>query len=355
MHREYAFSPSFVAARAALRMPEPALRRIVGPPVEVDGRVLAPAVQLMLRLEAYVGAVSGGGDDPSARRTRLRRSAAIAMPRVRGVHAVDRSIPGPAGQVRLRVYRSARALALPPTIVYLHGGGWVSGDLDTHDGSARMLARETGAVVVSVDYRRAPEHRYPAALDDALAAFGWVHDHPRDLAARPGAVAVMGDSAGGNLAAALCLRARDAGGPMPSAQGLLYPATDLRLGTESMTTLAEGFFLTRADIEWYVDQYVADPALCTDPALRTDPYLSPLLATDLAGLPPAQVWTAGFDPLRDEGRAFADALVEAGVPTGYRCLDDQVHGFFGMGLLPDGLDQIAAVCREMGALLAATS
>ncbi len=349
MPREFTGSPGFVAARAALALPEPWIRRIVGPAVERDGRTLSPSVQLMLRLEKHVNALSGGGDDPSARRTRLRRSAEAAMPRVRGVHAVERSIPGPGGPIRLRVYRSAHAPAAPPAIVFLHGGGWVSGDLDTHDGSARMLARETCAVVVAVDYRRAPEHRYPAALDDALAAFRWVHENWRDLASRPGAVAVMGDSAGGNLAAALCLRTRDEGGPTPVAQGLVYPATDLRLGTESMATLADGFFLTRANIEWFIDQYAPDPML------RTDPYLSPLLAPDLAGLPPAQVWTAGFDPLRDEGRAFADALAAAGVPAGYRCLDDQVHGFFGMGMLPDGLDQIAAVCRDMGALLASVS
>jgi acetyl esterase len=199
---------------------------------------------------------------------------------------------------------------------------------------------------MSVDYRRAPEHPFPAGREDALAAFRWAIDNPRELAIRPGAVAVMGDSAGGNLAALVCHRARDEGGPLPLAQGLVYPVTDLRGTSESMQLFAEGFFLTRSDIEWFLQQYLPDPSL------RSSPAVSPLLAKDLSGLPPAHVWTGGFDPLRDEGRAYADRLAEAGVPVRYRCLDDQVHGFFGLGALPYGVGQARAICREMGELLA---
>ena len=328
-----------------MSLPESAVRRMVGPPVVRDGRQLDPAVQLLLKLEQRIDTLSGEGRGAVARRAAFRRSTAIGMPRARAVHAVQRTIRGPASPIAMRVYRSARAVAEPVAIVYLHGGGWVVGDLDTHDASCRLLARETGAVVVSVDYRRAPEDPHPAGLEDALAAFDWVHDNPRELAIRPGAVAVMGDSAGGNLAAVLCLMARDRGGPMPLAQGLLYPATDLRMLSASIGTFAEGFFLTRADMEWYLEQYVPDLAQ------RTDPLVSPLLADDLSGLPPAHIWTAGFDPLRDEGRAYADRLADAGVPVRYRCLDDQVHGFFGMGVLPYGMEMAATVCREMGELM----
>jgi acetyl esterase len=343
--RGYFANPPAAALRAVLALPEPAIRRIVGPPVELDGRRLAPAVQLLLQLEQRALPFAGDRSVPTRRREVLRRSSALAMPRARGVHAVNRTIPGPGGPILVRVYRSARTAANPPAIVFYHGGGWVVGDLDTHDGSCRLLARETGAVVMAVDYRLAPEHPFPAAVTDALAAFRWAVANPRELAIEPGMVAVMGDSAGGNLAAVVSLMARDDGGPTPIAQGLVYPATDLRADSRSHALFAEGFFLSGEDIRWFLDQYLPDPSL------RTDPRVSPLLAENLSGLPPAHVWTAGFDPLRDEGRAYAERLAESGVPAGYRCLDDQVHGFFGMGVLPEGLDLVAGLCREMGELI----
>jgi acetyl esterase/lipase len=329
-----------------MSMPPTMIRRIVGPPVQIQGRTLDPAVQLMLASERRGLALVGDRTDVARRRAVLRRSARLAMPRPRGVHSVDRTIPGPAGRIPVRVYRSLAARAEPPAIVYFHGGGFVVGDLESHDATCRLLARETGALVMSVDYRLAPEHPFPAAVEDAVAAFAWAHANPRELAISPGEVAVMGDSAGGNLAALVCLRARDDGGPLPIAQGLVYPATDLRGGTESMQLLADGFFLTSEDIDWFLCQYLPDPAL------RASPEVSPLLADDLSGLPPAHIWTAGFDPLRDEGLAYAERLADAGVPVRYRCLDDHVHGFLGMGLLPDGLGIARGVCREMGELLA---
>ncbi len=338
-------APGYAALHALLSAPEPLIRRWAGPPVVIDGRQLDPATQLLLVMAERGKMRLGDRTVPSRRRAIMRRATALVMPRARGVHAVDRTIPGPAGALPVRIYRSLEAAAEPPAIVYFHGGGWVVGDLDTHDGSCRLLARETGAVVMAVDYRLAPEHRFPAAVDDALAAFRWAAGNPRELASLPGAVAVMGDSAGGSLAAVVCQLARDHGGPVPVAQGLVYPATDLRMLTRSMDAYSEGFYLTREDIEWFLDQYLPDPST------RLDPRASPLLAEDLSGLPPAHVWTAGFDPLRDEGRAYADRLADIGVTARYRCVDDQVHGFFGMGVLPDGLGIAQSVCREMGELL----
>jgi acetyl esterase len=343
--RGFRASPGFGALRAALSLPEPAIRRIVGPPLEVDGRTLDPAVQLLLHLERRALFLAGDRTDVARRREVLVRAASVAMPRARGVHAWDRTIPGPGGPLRVRVYRSHAARAQPPAIVYLHGGGFVVGDLASHDGSCRLLARETGAVVMAVDYRRAPEDPFPAGTLDAMAAFRWAWANPRELAIRPGAVALLGDSAGGNLAAVVCQQARDEDGPMPIAQGLLYPATDLRGHTKSMQLFSDGYFLTSADIGWFLDQYLPDPGLVDSPAV------SPLLAEDLAGLPPTHIWTGGFDPLRDEGRAYADRLAAAGVLVRYRCLDDQVHGFFGMGALPYGLDMARGICREVRELL----
>ena len=346
MPRGFHANPGYSSLHAVLSAPAPVVRRMVGPPVLIDDRRLDPATQLLLALAERAVAAGGDRTVPSRRRAILRRATSVAMPRARGVHAVDRTIPGPSGPIQVRVYRSLTAAAQPPAIVYFHGGGWVVGDLDTHDGSCRLLARETGAVVMAVDYRLAPEHRFPAAVEDAVAAFQWAAGNPRELACRPGAVAVMGDSAGGTLAAVVCQQARDRGGPMPVAQGLVYPATDLRMLTRSMDSYAQGFYLTREDIDWFLDQYLPDPQA------RLDPRTSPLLAGDLSGLPPAHVWTAGFDPLRDEGRAYADRLADSGVSARYRCLDDQVHGFFGMGVLPDGIAMATSVCREMGELLA---
>lgn len=338
-------APATSSLSRLLSLPEASVRRIVGAPIVIDGRTLDPSVQLLLRIADRMLPLAGDRTDPVRRRRAFRRTAALAMPRATGVHVVDRLIPGPDGWIPVRIYRSLAAAPQPPAVVYLHGGGWVVGDLDTHDGSARMLARESGAVVVAVHYRRAPEHRFPAAVEDAVAAFRWVLGNARMLRIDPAAVAVMGDSAGGNLAAAVCIAERDAGRPLPAAQGLLYPCTDARRGSALVPELASGFLLTVGDVAWFIDQYLPDPAD------QLSALASPGLVADLSGLPPARIWTAGFDPLRGQGSAHADRLAAAGVPVGHRCLDDQVHGFFGMGVLPGGIDRIRGVCREMGQLL----
>ena len=245
-------------------MPPSLIERFVGPPARIEGRTVAPAVNLLLGMAERSPAVTGNRDDVQQRRRNLRRSTALMLPRLQGVRVLDRTVPGPAGAIAVRVYRSHRTVGPAPVIVYYHGGGWVVGDLDTHDGSCRMLARHSGCVVVSVAYRLAPEHPFPAPLDDAVAAFGYVHSHPQEFGAIPGAVAVMGDSAGGNLAAAVCVVTRETG-PSPIAQSLVYPATDLRMGMPSIETFAQGFLLGKADMLWYRQQYLTDHSQVVDP------------------------------------------------------------------------------------------
>ena len=256
-----------------------------------------------------------------------------------GVDVTDRTIDGPGGPLRLRVYRptGARPTGARPTgarpggpagtplVVFFHGGGWVIGDIDTHDGTCRILCRSTGAVVVSVDYRLAPEHRFPAAVEDCVAATGWVADHGAELGGDPGRLGLAGDSAGGNLAAVVAQDARRRGGPAIAAQALVYPAVDFTEIRASLVANGEGYLLTAEAIRWFAAQYLGDH----DPA---DPRASPLLA-DLAGLPPAVVAVAEFDPLHDEGVAYAAALSDAGVAVRLFDFPGLVHGFMGLGAL----------------------
>ncbi len=218
----------------------------------------------------------------------------------------------------------APAGAPQPLLVYYHGGGFVAGDLDTHDGLCRRICRDADMHVLSVDYRLAPEHPFPAAVDDAMAAFRWAYAHAAALGAMPGKVAVGGDSAGGNLAAVVGQMTAAAGGPAPCAQILLYPPTDRTTTRPSLELFGDGFFLTRADIDWYHLQYTGSTIAQPDPAQN------PLCAKDFSGLPPALVVTAGFDPLRDEGEAYADALRQAGVPVILKRFDGLLHGFCSM-------------------------
>ncbi len=332
--------------------------------VERDGRVLSRGVQALIGLaERFEGGGGEGGErmnDPVAMRRQLRRSAQLAMPVRTDVHAWGRVVPGPDGAppVPVRIYRQygsgvglggdGRAL---PGVVYFHGGGWVTGDLDTHDASCRMLAAVARCLVVSVDYRLAPEDPFPAAVEDALAAYAWVQRHAEELGIDPRQVGVMGDSAGGNLAAVVALETR-AGRPNasedvlpPAAQGLIYPAVDARLDTDSLRSLGEGFFLTRPAMEQFRELYLPDPSDWTQGRA------SPLLADDHRGVAPALVVTAGFDPLRDDGSNYAEVLRAAGVEVEYRCYDDQIHGFMGMGILPESLALATEVFDAMGRLI----
>jgi acetyl esterase len=252
---------------------------------------------------------------------------------------VDRSIPGP---VRVRIYEPPRGADGLPVLVYFHGGGWVVGSLDTHDGVCRALAARTPCLVVSVDYRLAPENRFPAALEDAWAATVWVAEHAALIGGDPGRLAVGGDSAGGNLAAAVALRARDQGLELAT-QLLVYPVLDADLDRPSYLENASGYFLTRDAMRWYWDHYVGPDG---DPF---DPQASPLRAADLGGVAPAFVLTVENDPLRDEGEAYARRLEESGVPVTLSRYSGVVHGFIRMpGVIARGnaaLDECAAALR----------
>ena len=240
----------------------------------------------------------------------------------------DLFIPGPAGDIPARLYRPKDEGKLP-VCVYFHGGGWVIGDLDSQDADCRAIANGSGCIVVSVNYRHAPEHRFPAAVEDAYLATRWVAENGGRLKGDAARLAVCGMSAGGNLAAVTALMARDRGHPRISYQVLIVPVTNYAFDTPSYEENGEDYVLTRRDMEWFWAHYLANPG---DGA---DPYASPLRAPDLRGLPPAFVMTAEYDPLRDEGRAYADRLKEAGVPVSYQCRKGMVHMFHGPKALRD--------------------
>jgi len=251
----------------------------------------------------------------------------------------DLSADGPHGAIALRLYRPlAAADGSLPVLVYFHGGGWTIGDLDTHDVLCRQLANGSGCAVVSVDYRMGPEHRFPAAVDDCLAATAWIASQASSLGLDARRLAVGGDSAGGNLAAVVALLARDRAGPAIAWQLLIYPATDMRRGHPSHTTNGRGYLLETATIDYYHDHYIDDPA--HDHDWRA----SPLLHEDLSGLPPALVLTAGYDPLRDEGLDYADALAAAGSRSTCICFERQLHGFITMGRLIDEANSAVDLC-----------
>lgn len=256
----------------------------------------------------------------------------------------DQTIAGPGGALGLRIYRP-EGNAPAPLLVFYHGGGWVIGDLDSHDELCRQLCAGAGCVVVSVDYRLAPEAKFPAAPEDCYAATLWAVHNAAAIGADSGRVCVAGDSAGGNLAAAVCLMARERGGPVIRHQLLIYPVTDYNLETASYRDNAEGYFLTREMMRWFWSHYVVDAAQAEDPLA------SPLHA-NLAGLPAATVITAGYDPLRDEGIAYAQALTAAGVAVEHRLFPGMIHGFVSM---PGGLTQTAVavdyLCQRARAAL----
>ena len=254
----------------------------------------------------------------------------------------DLPIPGPAGKIPVRHYRPAGSVAGQklPALLFFHGGGWVIGDLDTHDVLCRELSNGAGCTVIAIDYRLAPEHRFPAAVDDSIAAMRHFVQRAADYAFDATRVAVGGDSAGGNLATVVALAARDAGYPPLAYQLLIYPGTDQRMRHASHAANGAGYLLTRELIEYFRGHYLPD-------AKQYDDWrASPLLAKDLSGLPPAYVLTAGFDPLVDEGKAYAQRLAAAGVKVEYRCYEDMVHGFILMGGVLDTARLAVADCAE---------
>jgi acetyl esterase len=266
------------------------------------------ALQLPPAAEMGVAAMRAAAEERAAARPKGPTMSAVQ----------DLSVP-PLG-CPARLYRPTDAATA--LVLYLHGGGWVIGDLDTHDRACRRLAGTSGVSVLALDYRRAPEHPWPAAVDDAVLALQWIASHPRELGAAPSAVAIAGDSAGGTTAALACLRVRDeAPEAAPDLQLLIYANTDLSNSGSSMHEKGHGYGLGVDDIEWFNSQWVPDPAMLTHPSV------SPLYAPDLAGLPAAHVITCEHDPLRDQGEAYAERLLQAGVPTTVRREQGLVHNF----------------------------
>lgn len=257
------------------------------------------------------------------------------------VTTLDARFAGPSGDVPIRVYTPPGSENERPVVVYFHGGGWVIGNIETHDGVCRDLSADSGTVIVSVDYRLAPEHRFPAAVDDSFAALEWVHAHAGDLGGDPDRMAVAGDSAGGNLAAVTAMLTRDRQGPPLRFQLLVYPGVAITEDQPSVVENSDGYLLTRADIEWFTDQYLGPNRDLDDP--RFDP-----VHADLTGVAPAHVITAEYDPLRDGGHAYAQRLRAGGVPVTERCYEGQIHGCFGMQAV---VDASRGVIADAGAIL----
>jgi acetyl esterase len=295
-------------------------------PVRIDGLTLDPEIQLLLLLRKIRGGGTLRAATPSIARARMRAEILgfggenIQLGAVR-----DFTIPGPGGRLPVRHYAPSASGERHPLIVYFHGGGYVAGDLDTHDLFCRMICRHGAVNVLAVDYRLAPEHPFPAAVDDAYAAFQWAASHMAELHADPARLAVGGDSAGGNLSAVVSMLAARDGGPAPMLQILIYPTADRSFDRASMGFFREGFLLEQADMEWYDAHYFG-----SSQAARTDPRVSPIYADNLGSVARALVFTAGFDPLRDEGEAFAAAMRAAGNRAELRRFDGFVHGFINM-------------------------
>ena len=338
------------AANLALRMPISWVNILAGPPVTVDGRTLDGRAQWFLKLLAMSGQPPTYLMSLADARANVDTYLPLLSGRVAPVgEIVDRTIGGPAGRLRVRLYRPAGSVArLLPAILYFHGGGWVTGSLEAYDRVFRRICARTGCALVAVDYRLAPEHKFPSAIDDAVAAFRWLATDAVNLGIDPARIVVAGDSAGATIATVLARLVRGDARP-PCLQWLFYPITDLGLDSPSYRSCGEGFMLTRAGVEWARGHYL------TSLDEVADPRASPLRADDLAGIAPALVYTAGFDPLRDEGKAYADKLARAGVKTIHREFDSLIHGFVGMrGVLQAGAramdEMVAGLRHELGQL-----
>jgi acetyl esterase len=312
--------------RAVCGLPPRVQRALFGPPPMLDGQQLESDVHALIRLAEIARNESFTAARSPAEARSMRRAEARTVahrPRLAMERVAELAVPGPAGPIPARLYVPPGAAAPGPAalLVYYHGGGWVIGDLDTHDDPCRFLATHAGAAVLAIDYRLAPEHPFPAAVEDAFAAYAWALESAGRLGLDPARIAVGGDSAGGNLAAVVSLLVREEGLRRPAQQLLIYPVADTDDDTPSRRLFAEGFLLTRADMDFFESHYLPPGSD------RRDPRVAVLRADDLSGLPPAYVLTAGFDPLRDEAEAFAARLREAGVSVALRRHPGLVHSF----------------------------
>jgi acetyl esterase len=307
--------------KVLMSLPSPVLRAMSGGgTVYRGGRTLDPRFQFLAAAAAKMPSITSLAPD-EARAASARGLAAMSGPPEPGVRNESLSIDGPNGAIPLRAYRPAEQDSSAPLIVFAHFGGGVIGDLETCHAFCGILARIARTAVLSVDYRLAPDHRFPAGLDDVLVAFRWGRDNAARFGALPGAAAIGGDSMGGNFSAIVAQEMKRLGEAQPALQLLIYPAVDVASETPSMTTYGDAYPLSRPIMDWFMGHYMGSDA---NPA---DPRLSPDKTADLSGLAPAVVITAGFDPLVDQGEAYAKRLVAAGVPTTYRCYDSLVHGF----------------------------
>lgn len=317
-------------SRATVRQlaaaPERLLRTAFGDPPRSDrGFELDLPTHALLRLMALTRRGQLHELDPVRARAIARRDGMLVdVPPASLAEQRDIEIDGDAGPLRARVYRP-KVAGPRPIVLWVHGGGFVIGGLETHRSTCSNLAARSGCIVVAVDYRKAPEHKFPAAVDDSLASFRWVRDHAEQLGGRPRQLAIGGDSAGGNLSAVVCQRLRELDEPQPALQVLIYPSTDSHHSFASHRLFGEDLLLTADMLRWFSDHYLRGPED------RDNPWASPLLATRFDGLAPALIHTAGFDPLRDEGQAYADALQAAGVEVDYRCYERLIHNYLAMG------------------------
>ncbi len=343
-------------------LPPGVLRTLAGAPVcSPEGYVLDPQMQILVRLSDVLGHGEWAPLGKDVARKRMDESSQILQARepgeldvhdevvrVRSVSMGPQAAPNPGalrapdGVIQLRVYRPVGAAGPLPIVVFYHGGGFVLGSLRSHDGECRALSLRVNALVVAVDYRLSPEHKFPVPVDDAGAAYRWVVEHAASLGGDATRIAVCGDSAGGNIAAVVARDFRDHPN-RPVFQVLVYPATDMTRSMPSHGYFEKGFFLTKNSIDWFLGAYLHGDSD------QRHPRASPLLAGDHAGLAPALVLTAGFDSLRDEGKAYAEALSAAGVDARHICVEGQVHGFFSMsGVIPSArvaFDEIVATLR----------
>ncbi|MER7843626.1 alpha/beta hydrolase [Kitasatospora sp. NPDC096077] len=308
--------------RAVYALPHGLRRAFAGKPEVRDGQTLALDAQVILKFQRMSKAtmVMPGGVGPSRDEMEHARHL-VGGPRIEPVAVRELGIPRERGETPARLYTPAGLGGASGLLVYVHGGGWAVGSLESHDHVARFLAQRARVRVLSVGYRLAPEHPFPAGLEDVQAALDYAFAKAVDLGVDPERIAVGGDSAGGNLAAVAVQEAVRRGGPVPVFQLLLYPVTDLSTKRRSYQLFAETYFLTSDNMDWFADRYAPEPLD------RTDPRISPLLAADLAGLPPTYLSTAGFDPLRDEGEAYAQALEAAGVEVYLSRQSDLIHGY----------------------------
>lgn len=286
---------------------------------------LDPQARAVLDLVKKVGRPSYDQLSPAEARQQYRETRTALQPEAPEMTVKDLAADSAAGPIPLRLYRPPGGGGPLPALIYFHGGGWVIGDLETHDVLCRQLAQQSGCIVVAVDYRLAPEHKFPAAVDDCWAATRWIAAHAGELGIDDRRLAVGGDSAGGNLAAVIAVMARDAGHPALAFQLLIYPATDMTRVAPSHAEFADGYLLTRNLTGWFTAHYMRN---ADD---ETDWRASPSRVPSLNGLPPALIMTAGFDPLRDEGEAYAMRLRDAGVTVDYICYGGMIHGFLPLG------------------------